>query len=89
MKNSNDTIWNRTSDLPTCSTVPQPTALQRDLIIKVNVKQSITGVEWPRGFQEVKVPRFQDNRQMKLVRLSALSTGHLYPPGNIPGTHFC
>jgi hypothetical protein len=26
---------------------------------------------------------------MKVVRLSALSTGHLYPPGNIPGTHLC
>jgi len=26
---------------------------------------------------------------MKVVRLSALSTGRLYPPGNIPGTHFC
>ena len=25
MKNSNDTIGNRTRDLPTCSTVPQPT----------------------------------------------------------------
>ena len=30
MKNSNDTIGNRTRDLPTCSTVPQPTALPRD-----------------------------------------------------------
>jgi len=27
MKNSNDTIGNRTRDLPTCSAVPQPTAL--------------------------------------------------------------
>jgi len=27
MKNSNDTIGNRTRDLPTCSGVPQPTAL--------------------------------------------------------------
>ena len=26
---------------------------------------------------------------MKVVRFSALRTGHLYPPGNIPGTHFC
>jgi hypothetical protein len=26
---------------------------------------------------------------MKLVRLSALRTGRLFPPGNIPDTHFC
>jgi hypothetical protein len=26
MKKSNDTIWNRTRDLPACSAVPQPTA---------------------------------------------------------------
>jgi len=26
---------------------------------------------------------------MKVVRLSALGTGRLYPQGNIPGTHFC
>jgi hypothetical protein len=29
MKNSNYTIGNRTLDLPTCSAVPQPTALLR------------------------------------------------------------
>ena len=29
MKNSIDTIGNRTRDLPTCSAVPQPTALLR------------------------------------------------------------
>ena len=34
-------------------------------------------------------PRFQGNRQMKVVRLSALRTGRLYPPGYIPVTHFC
>jgi len=26
---------------------------------------------------------------MKVVRLSTLRTGRLYPPGNIPGTYFC
>jgi len=26
---------------------------------------------------------------MKVVRLSALRTGRLYPLGNIPGTRFC
>jgi hypothetical protein len=29
MKNSSDTIGNRTCDLPTCSAVPRPTALWR------------------------------------------------------------
>ena len=42
----------------------------------------------PGGFQQVQAPRFQDNRHMKVVR-SAVRTGRLYPPGNIPGTHFC
>ena len=30
MKNSNDTIGNRTRDLPACSAVSQPTATPRD-----------------------------------------------------------
>jgi hypothetical protein len=34
----------------------------------------------PRGLQEIEAPRFQDNRHMKVVRLSALRTGRLYPP---------
>jgi hypothetical protein len=33
----------------------------------------------PLGFQEVEAPEFLDNRHMKLVRLSALRTGRLYP----------
>jgi hypothetical protein len=41
-----------------------------------------------RGFQETEAPRFHDNRHMKVVRLSALRTSRLYPPGNIPGSHF-
>jgi hypothetical protein len=34
-------------------------------------------------------PRFQDNRRMKVVSLSALRTGRPYSPGSIPGTDFC
>jgi len=49
----------------------------------------IPGLDRSWGFHEAEAPRFQDNRHMKVVRLSALRTGHLYPPGNIPGTHFC
>ena len=39
----------------------------------------ITGLDRPRGFQEIVAPRFHDNRYMKVVRLSALRTGRLYP----------
>jgi hypothetical protein len=37
----------------------------------------------------VKAPRFLDNQRMKVVRLSALRTGRIYPAGNTRGTHFC
>jgi len=40
-------------------------------------------------FQEAEAPGFQDSRQVKVVRLSALRTDRPFPPGNIPGTHFC
>jgi len=44
--------------------------------------------------QALRIPRglgsqIQDNRHMKAARLSALRTGRLYCPGNIPGTHLC
>jgi hypothetical protein len=48
-----------------------------------------TGTDSTLGFQEVEAPRFHGNRHMKEVRLSAQSTGRLYPTGDIPGTHFC
>jgi hypothetical protein len=38
--------------------------------------QASTG---PWGFLEVEAPEFLDNRHMKVVRLSALRTGRLYP----------
>ena len=40
MKNSNDTIGNRTRDLLTCNAVPQPTALRRSLIKRKGVQIS-------------------------------------------------
>ena len=39
----------------------------------------VTGLEWPRVFQEVTVPRFHDKRHREVVRLSALRTGRIYP----------
>jgi len=37
-------------------------------------------------FQEVEAPRCRVSLHMKVVKLSALCTCHLYPPGNIPST---
>ena len=39
----------------------------------------MTGLDKPCDFQESEAPRFQDNRHMKVVRLSAIRTGRLYP----------
>ena len=50
--------------------------LQNELICKSN---PFTGLDRPRGFQEVEVPTFQDSRRLNVVRLSALRTGRLYP----------
>jgi hypothetical protein len=35
IKNSNDTIGNRTRDLPACSAVPQPTAPPRNFVMYI------------------------------------------------------
>jgi hypothetical protein len=38
------------------------------------------------GSRRLRLPYF---KKTKVVKLSALLTGHLYLPENIPGTHFC
>jgi hypothetical protein len=48
--------------------------------------QSWTG---PEGSRRLRLPEFLDNQHMKVVRLSTVRTGRLYPPGSVPGTHFC
>jgi hypothetical protein len=35
--------------------------LNKTTKVKVKVNSPVTGLEWPREFQEVKVPRFHDN----------------------------
>ena len=44
--------------------------------VNKKVKQSL---DRPWGFQEVEAPIFEDNRHMRMVRLSALGNGRLYP----------
>jgi len=41
--------------------------------------KAITVLDRPWGFQEAEASRFQDNRYMKVVRLSALRTSRIYP----------
>ena len=55
-------------------------------IVKRNIKQSLTG---PEGSRSLRLPGFQDNRHIKIVRLSGLRTSCLNPPGNISGTRLC
>jgi hypothetical protein len=45
----------------------------------IHTSNLITGLDRPWEFKDVEAPRFQNGRPMKVVRLSALSTGHLYP----------
>ena len=44
----------------------------------------ITGLDRPLVLQEVEAHRFIDNRHIKVVRLSALRTGRLYPQESMP-----
>jgi hypothetical protein len=39
----------------------------------------LQALDRPLGFQEVEAPEFLDNRHRKVVRLSAIRTGRLYP----------
>ena len=54
MKNCNDTIGNRTRDLPTCSAVPQPTALPRARTeisyFYLNMPRIYIGNSWGKGW---------------------------------------
>jgi hypothetical protein len=47
--------------------------------VKVKVKQSHYKPGQALRAPGVEAPRFLDNRHMKVVRLSAVSTGRLYP----------
>jgi hypothetical protein len=61
-----------------------------NLVLQVKVK-AIPLLAWigPEVFRKLRLPEFLDNRHIKVARLSSLSTGRLYSPGNIPGTYFC
>jgi len=51
-------------------------SINTPILFKATVKQSLHSPWW---FQKVEAPRFQAIRRMKVVRLSTLRTGRLYP----------
>jgi hypothetical protein len=57
------------------------------IVFMHKVKQSLFRPGQAQRVPGVEAPRFQESQHMKVVRLLAVRTGHLYPPGNIPGTH--
>ena len=59
------------------------------MLTKQRQSNPITGLDRLWWLQEAEAPRFQDNQHVKVLSLSVLRTGRLYPPGNISGTHFC
>jgi hypothetical protein len=48
-------------------------------ISKGKVKQFLYGLDRPSGFQKFEAPRFQDNRHMKVVRLSPYTLAAFTP----------
>ena len=56
----------------------------------IEVKKIPGQAHWrPRWFQKFEASRFRDNRHMKVVKLSIVRNGRLYPSVNIPDIHFC
>ena len=62
---------------PQCFRIPSKTSFKGKIGKAIPILLQARTCPWE--FQEVGAPRFQDNQHMKLVRLSALHTDHLYP----------
>jgi hypothetical protein len=58
-----------------CSRIATSFFVHKSLKDKAIPVQALTG---PEGFKSLRLPRFKDNRHMKVAKLSALRTGRLY-----------
>jgi hypothetical protein len=59
--------------------------------VSTKVNKAIPVQVWrgSEGSRNLKLSEFLENLHMKVEKLSALRTGHLYLTGDIPGIHFC
>ena len=77
MKNSNDTIGNRTRDLPTCSAVPQPTAPLR-------VKYQLILKNWCTNYCGCLVRSYYTRHQINLKKGAVASIETCLPNYTVP-----
>ena len=61
---------------------------QLNFINCIKKMSPVIGLEWPRWFQEVKVPRLRENGTGWWQGCQPYAQAAL-TPGNAPGTHFC
>ena len=89
MKNSSDTSWDRTSDLPICSTAPSPLCYRGPLHGMVKGK-AVPLQAWsgPEGSRKLRFPDFMTMAQDG-GKVVSLRHGPPLSPANAPGTHFC
>jgi hypothetical protein len=85
----NTKLDNSIQQVPSCESASCPDAQQIPRFlwspnvgeVKVKLNHPATGLDRPLVFQEAEAPEFLENRHMKVVRLSVLRTGRLYPQG--------
>jgi hypothetical protein len=58
-------------------------------LIMINVNKSNVQTYRPQDSRRMRLSKFLNNWHLKEARLSTLCINHLYPPGKIPGIHFC
>jgi hypothetical protein len=59
-----------------------------EAVTKRSLAILLQGWAGPKESRRLRLPKLLDNRHMKMVRLSALRTGRLYPSGDILGNFF-
>jgi len=82
-------MYEITSSVEDCASWRVNVKLKVNVKVKVKIMLSLEKPEGPCGFQKFEASRLHDSWFIKVLSLSALRTGHLYPPGNIAGTNLC